>query len=57
VGDAVSRKLPTPNTLLRVWRIRSTGKTLGWVPAEPNAESALKAAIEKFQVNKAQQNE
>ena len=51
----MARKPTSPEKRLRIWRIRARRKTLGWV-AEPDAESAIRAAIEGFQVDKAHQN-
>jgi hypothetical protein len=51
----MARKPTSPEKRLRIWRIRARRKTLGWV-AEPDAESAIRAAIEEFPVDKAHQN-
>ena len=51
----MARTPTSPEKRLRIWRIRARRKTLGWV-AEPDAESAIRAAIEGFQVDKAHQN-
>jgi hypothetical protein len=51
----MARKPTSPEKPLRIWRILARRKTLGWV-AEPDAESAIRAAVEKFQVEKALQN-
>lgn len=51
----MGRKPTTPQKPLRIWRIRAKRKTLGWV-AEPDPESAIKAAVQKFQGDKAHKN-
>ncbi len=51
----MGRKPTPPEKPVRIWRIRAKRKTLGWV-AEPDAESAIHAAIEELQIDKAQAN-
>jgi hypothetical protein len=52
----MAHKPPTPAKPMRIWRIRAKRKTLGWV-VEADAESAIKAAMEEFQVDKANEKQ